>query len=109
MLMDPHPSLQHAGLHHAVCQLQQQVIRTNAKFKPTSPYGKYFLFSQLGNVTRSILPLCPIHGMRGRYVGLLPTFWMPMPTNSTKIIGCTQIVGKGGLWERQIVLTNVIH
>ena len=25
MLMDPHPSQQHAGLHHAVLRLQQEV------------------------------------------------------------------------------------
>ena len=37
MLMDPHPSQQHAGLHHAVWQLQQEVTRLKARFKPTSP------------------------------------------------------------------------
>ena len=37
MLMDPHPSQQHAGLHHAVWQLQQEVTRPKARFKPTSP------------------------------------------------------------------------
>ena len=34
MLMDPHPSQQHAGLHHAVWQLQQEVTRLKARFKP---------------------------------------------------------------------------
>ena len=37
MLMDSQPSLQHAGLHHAIWQLQQEVTRPTAKFKPTSP------------------------------------------------------------------------
>ena len=35
--MDPHPSQQHADLHHAVWQLQQEVTRPKARFKPTSP------------------------------------------------------------------------
>ena len=30
--MDPHPSQQHAGLHHAVSQLQQEVTRPKARF-----------------------------------------------------------------------------
>ena len=33
----PSPSQQHAGLHRAVWQLQQEVIRPNARFKPTLP------------------------------------------------------------------------
>ena len=37
MLMDLHPSQQHAGLHRAVWQLQQEVTRLKARFKPTSP------------------------------------------------------------------------
>ena len=37
MLMDPHPSRQHAGLHNAVWQLQQEVTRPKARFEPTSP------------------------------------------------------------------------
>ena len=37
MLMDPHPSQQHAGLHHAVRQLQQEVTRPKTRFKPTLP------------------------------------------------------------------------
>ena len=37
MLMDPHPTQQHAGLQHAVWQLQQEVTRPNAKFKSSSP------------------------------------------------------------------------
>ena len=41
LLMDPHPSQQHAGLHHvglhhAVWQLQLEVTRPKARFKPTS-------------------------------------------------------------------------
>ena len=36
MLMDPHPSLQHAGLQHTVWWLQQEVTRPKARFKPTS-------------------------------------------------------------------------
>ena len=36
MLMDPHPSQQHAGLQHAVWQLQQEVTKSKARFKPTS-------------------------------------------------------------------------
>ena len=36
MLIDPHPSQQHAGLHHAVRQLQQEVARPKARFKTTS-------------------------------------------------------------------------
>ena len=35
MVMDPHPSHKHASLHHAVWQLQQEVIRPKARFKPT--------------------------------------------------------------------------
>ena len=35
--MDPQPSQQHAGLHHAVWQQQQEVTRPKARFKPTSP------------------------------------------------------------------------
>ena len=31
MLMDPHPSQQHVGLHHAVWQLQQEVTRLKAR------------------------------------------------------------------------------
>ena len=34
MLMDPHPSQQHAGLQHAVLQPQQEVTRRQARFKP---------------------------------------------------------------------------
>ena len=37
MIMDPHPNQQHAGLHHAVWQLQQEVTKPKARFKPTSP------------------------------------------------------------------------
>ena len=37
MLMDPHPSQQHAGLHHAFWQLQQEATRLNARFEPASP------------------------------------------------------------------------
>ena len=37
MLMDPHPSQEHAGLHHAVWQLQQEVTWLKARFKPTLP------------------------------------------------------------------------
>ena len=46
MLMDLHPSQQHAGLHHAVWRPQQEVTRLNARFKPTSPEksGSYHLF-----------------------------------------------------------------
>ena len=33
MLMDPHPSQQHTGLHHAVWQLQQEVNRPKSRFK----------------------------------------------------------------------------
>ena len=37
LLMDlPPPSQQHAGLHHAVWRLQQEVTRPKARFKPTS-------------------------------------------------------------------------
>ena len=36
MLIDPNPSQQlHAGVHHAVWQLQQEVTRSMARFKPT--------------------------------------------------------------------------
>ena len=31
MLMDPHPNQQHAGLHHADSQLQQEVTRPKAE------------------------------------------------------------------------------
>ena len=31
MLMDPHPSQQHVGLHYAVWQLQQEVTRPKAR------------------------------------------------------------------------------
>ena len=34
---EPSPSQQHAGLHHAVWQLQQEVTRPRARFKPTLP------------------------------------------------------------------------
>ena len=37
MFMVPHPSQQHAGLNYAVLQLQQEVTRPKARFKPTSP------------------------------------------------------------------------
>ena len=37
MLKDPNPSQQHEGLHHAVRQLQQEVTRPKARFKPNSP------------------------------------------------------------------------
>ena len=37
MLMDPHPIQQHVGLHHAVSQLEQEVTRPKARFKPISP------------------------------------------------------------------------
>ena len=37
MLMDPHPSQHHAGLHYAVWQLQQEVNRPKARFKPIWP------------------------------------------------------------------------
>ena len=33
----PHSSQQHAVLHHAVKQLQQEVTRPKARFKPTLP------------------------------------------------------------------------
>ena len=44
MLTDPHPSQQHPDLHHAVGQLQQEVTRPRARFKPTSPenFSSYF-------------------------------------------------------------------
>ena len=35
--MDPHPSQQHAGLQHAVRQVQQEGTRPKARLKPTSP------------------------------------------------------------------------
>ena len=35
MLMDPHPRKQHAGLHHSVWKLEQEVTRPKARFKPT--------------------------------------------------------------------------
>ena len=35
--MDPLPSQQHEGLHHSVWQLQQEITREKARFKPTSP------------------------------------------------------------------------
>ena len=38
--MDPHPSQQHAGLHHAVWQPQQEVTRPKARFKPTLPVAQ---------------------------------------------------------------------
>ena len=37
MLIDPHPSQQHAGLHHAVRQLQREVTRPKTRFTPTLP------------------------------------------------------------------------
>ena len=37
MLMDPRRSQQHASLYHAVLQLQQEVTRPKARFKPTLP------------------------------------------------------------------------
>ena len=37
MLMDYHPSLQQAGPRHAVWQLQQEVARPRARFKPSLP------------------------------------------------------------------------
>ena len=36
VLMDPHPSQQHAGLQRTVSQPQQEVTRLKARFKPTS-------------------------------------------------------------------------
>ena len=33
--LDPHPSQQHAGLHHAVWQLQQEVTTPKGRFKPS--------------------------------------------------------------------------
>ena len=35
MLMDPHPSQQHTGLHNAVLQLQQEVTMPKGRLKPT--------------------------------------------------------------------------
>ena len=35
MLLDPHPSQLHEGIHHAVGWLQQEVTRPKARFKPT--------------------------------------------------------------------------
>ena len=35
LLMDLHPSQQHAGLHHAVWKPQQEVTRAKARFKHT--------------------------------------------------------------------------
>ena len=37
MLMDPHPSQQHIGLHYAVWQPQQEVTRPKPRFKTTLP------------------------------------------------------------------------
>ena len=37
MLMDPHPSQEHAGLQHVFSQLQQEEARSKARFKPTLP------------------------------------------------------------------------
>ena len=37
MLMDSQPSQQHAGLHHGVWLLQQEVTRPKARFKTTLP------------------------------------------------------------------------
>ena len=37
MLMDPRRSQQHASLYHAVLQLQQEVTRPKARFKPAVP------------------------------------------------------------------------
>ena len=61
MLMDPHPSQQHVGIQHAVLQLQQEVTRPKARFKPTSPKnsgvdgggeqsGAYISWSVLGRL-----------------------------------------------------------
>ena len=36
MIKYPHPSHQHAGLHHAVWWPQQEVTRPKTRFKPTS-------------------------------------------------------------------------
>ena len=35
MLMDPQPGQQQTGIHNAVWQLQQEVIRPKIRFKPT--------------------------------------------------------------------------
>ena len=37
MLMGPHLSQQYAGLQHVMLQLQQEVARPKARFKPTKP------------------------------------------------------------------------
>ena len=37
MFMDPHPCQQHASLHHAVWQTQQEATRPKTRFKPTLP------------------------------------------------------------------------
>ena len=56
-----HPSQQHAGLYHTVWQLQQEITRPKARFKPPCPRGLGWIGEQSQtNISWSVTsPLCP--------------------------------------------------
>ena len=57
VLMDPHPSQQHSGFQYAVWQPQQEVTKSNARFKGLTLFDKKKIFSRLLGSTLMIFAL----------------------------------------------------